>query len=400
MIPRNLSESHHSSLRIGEGDNKVIVLTGAGQSANLGYKTLKTIMDSDTGIKLPLNFNSSHEILQGTWRKMLAQKREDATFEDVIYQLKIYIKATEILTNDPVYRNVLGDIYATVKSHNLDRVWQDALSECYKIMIKYYGPHIAKTDANEYYKTTIHLFKELASINGGSLFVFTTNYDCGLNVIASRTDEISFKSHINSSQYRGGQFDKDWYCVRTDLEEKDLPIIYLNRLHGSVAWFYDNDLAYKLREVFGAGGGLEDEDLPFINEMVIKLVSEEEIGKNPAFNHAFEEFYEALKSCKVLFVWGHSFRDIEVVSTIQRAFESRTNDPFKILILDPYLSEKKVKYNMTSSLRKRAIPVYEIDIEKVPWIIRNGPDKIVPSTISTIRKLLLKKEDRENDQER
>ena len=179
-MQKDFPESNHLSLRIGEGDNKVIVLTGAGQSANLGYKTLKGIMDSDTGIKLPLNTRSSHEILQSTWRKMLALKREEATFEDVISQLKVYINATEILTNDPVYRNVLGDIHATVKSHNLERVWQDALSECYKIMIDNYGPHIAKIDSKEYCET-IHLFKELAIINGDSLFIFTTNYD--LNII-------------------------------------------------------------------------------------------------------------------------------------------------------------------------------------------------------------------------
>lgn len=399
MMQRNFAVSNHLSLHIGEGGNKVIVLTGSGQSTNLGYKTLKGIIDSETGIKLPLNANASHEILRSTWRKMQALKRNDATFEDVIHQLKIYIKTTEILTNDPVYSSVLGDIAAAVKSNNLEQIWQDALSECYRIMLDNYGPHIAKTDAKEYYET-IHLLKKLSVINGGSLFVFTTNYDCGLNVIASQTDDISFKSHINNSPGRRGQFDKDWYYIRKDLEKKDLPLIYLNRLHGSVAWFYDNDLAYKLREIFGAGGGLKKEDLPSLNEMVIKIVTEEEIGKNPAFTHAFEEFYEALKSCKVLFVWGHSFRDIEVVSIIQRAFESRINNPFKILILDPYLSKEKAKYIMGVTLSKTTMKVYDIDIENVPWIVKDGPDRMVPSTINTIKKLLKKKEDRENDQEK
>ena len=125
--------------------------------------------------------------------------------------------------------------------------------------------------------------KELAGLNA-NLHVFTTNYDCSYQVLASNCQDISFMSHIGNKH---GRFSDNWFSSRTDLDDSELPKVYVHRLHGCVGWFTsDGGLT---EEVYGSGSDLEIVDDNKLPTMCLKLVASQLVGTNQVFISAFEE---------------------------------------------------------------------------------------------------------------
>jgi hypothetical protein len=200
-------------------------------------------------------------------------------------------------------------------------------------------------------------------------------------VIAANTSDLNFYSHINNEN---GAFENQWYVItRAFLKERN-PNIYLHRLHGCVGWFFDTAYPYGVREVFGTGGELTINDQNMLNQMAIKLLADEMIGNRPAFSLAFEEFRNALEQCDKVIVWGHSFRDREVIRCMINACEKREETPFQIYYIDPYMTENRAHQNMMSAVR--AIPALSpahLKFERINWVTQDGHDKLV-SEISKI----------------
>lgn len=370
-----------------EIEDAVILLVGSGASSCLGLPTLESIIDPHIGVKLPLNSKVMNTIRQ-TWEMVPGLRGREATFEEVIAKLKSYSESATLLAKDQPFRSALANIPHQVNTGEFERIWKDCLIECYRILLEYYGPKRINPNSEEF-RTTIKFFKKLSTFNNQRLHIFTTNYDCSFHVIASNTDELSFITHIDSNT---GCVRDNCYYQRLDLQDKDIPLLYIHRLHGCVAWFLDPRAPYKLREIYGAGANLEIRDENLLSEMCIKLVSSEQLGINPAFSLAFHEFYEQLKSCKVLLVWGHSFRDIEVLRTINNAIETQSQAP-KILYLDPYLTEQQANESIRSTLA--GVPGgigNNIIPEDISRVVQDGNDKLISNTIKVINRSLKERE--------
>jgi SIR2-like domain len=364
-----------------EEEEGVILLTGAGASAYLGLRTLESIVDPISGVRIPLNDKVS-ETIQSTWKKVKASKGRGATFEEVIGQLNEYLRCADLMAHDYVFNSVLGQVPYQVATGEFAKIWEDALMECYSIMLEFYGPNRIMTD-NKAFNYIIEFLKSLGTINQNRLHIFTTNYDCSYHVIASNTNKLSFVTHIENE--KSGHFRDTWYYTRPDLKNKNTPLVYLHRLHGCVAWFSDSKAPYGLYEIYGAGDELVISDPKYLNQMKIKLVSSEQIGTNPAFSLAFNEFYDQLKSCKVLLVWGHSFRDIEVLRTIKNAIETRTT-PLEILYLDLYMTEEEAIRRIRDTLAGDPLGIgTSLKAKRILW---DGDDKLIAVTKAAIRKAL------------
>lgn len=366
-----------------EGGDKVVLLTGAGASAYLGLRTLESIVDPKMGVRISLNARVS-DIIQSTWIAVLASGGASSTFEELIGRLNTYLSCTKLMAGDHVFKTTLGPVPSHVMTGEFARIWEDALIECYGILLEFYGPNKVNKEKVEF-RNTIKFLKNLAEANGGKLHIFTTNYDCSYHVIASHTDELSFITHIEN--VHPGYFRDIWYYTRPDLKDKNIPQIYLHRLHGCVAWFSKSEAPYGLYEVFGAGDELTIDDPRYLNHMCIKLVSSEQIGANPAFSLAFNEFYDQLKSCQTLLVWGHSFRDVQVLRTIKNAADTRTS-PLEILYLDEYMTEKRSLIHIRETLAGDPLVVgSDIKPVKIPWTSNDGHDQLIPTTLDALGKI-------------
>jgi hypothetical protein len=107
---------------------------------------------------------------------------------------------------------------------------------------------------------------------------------------------------------------------------------------------------------------------------------------NPAFFLAFEEFANHLTTVDLLLVWGHSFRDIEVLRTINNSFLQRRK-PLQILYIDPFLPEEDAHRNITRTLRDAPVSVSPgFRPERIPWIPKDGHGKLIENTVEYVQK--------------
>jgi hypothetical protein len=120
--------------------------------------------------------------------------------------------------------------------------------------------------------------------------------------------------------------------------------------------------------------------------MCIKLIAAQMIGANPVFATAFEEFSRHLRTCSSLFVWGYSFRDIEVLRLINHAVSTRPA-PLRIVYLDPYLPEDVVIQNIRRTFQSIPIQVApELRPHRIDWRPPQGYPQLVRSVVNETKK--------------
>lgn len=279
----NMNSGDNNALEVKYGQDFVL-LVGAGASGYLGYPTLEMILRDP---KLLDQNTEEGRIIQEARNVIEATKTRSAVFEELIAKLKEYQEIAFKLRTDFLFKKEIGQLPNDVNTGVFERIWKNALTECYRILINEYGPQKLNTKTDES-QTTLDFFEELTKINGGYLHVYTTNYDCSFQVFASKCTNLSFITHIDNNY---GTFSGDrWYFAKKNQQKSDLPRVFSHRLHGCIAWFHNDKNPLLIEEVFGAGKDLEIKDDEKLHRMVIKLVTSQSIGINPAFLRAFNEF--------------------------------------------------------------------------------------------------------------
>jgi hypothetical protein len=369
-----------------EPDN-VIMLAGAGASVHLGLPTLDDLLQQAV-----LGNDDSAERIRKTKNSIEAapKRYKTAVFEELIAKIRYYLKATFMFRTDPTYREEVNNVPHDIVNGITEMKWKKALSKCYRVLIEEYGPAKIKVDS-EPFSVTLKLFREISKLNKSkNLHIFTTNYDCSYQVLASNTNQVNFLSHIDNTN---GRFKDQWFSTQKVLEAQRLSKIYVHRLHGCVAWFTSSvnddglwDGGGIIEEVYGAGKLLEIQDDDKLNNMCIKLIAKQLIGTNLVFSTAFEEFYERLTRAKILFVWGYSFRDLEVLRQINEVLLS-ANSSLKILYMDPYLTEENVVSNIRSTFHTIPIQVSPLFCPtKIDWRPAQGYGELIKSIVTSIEK--------------
>jgi hypothetical protein len=364
---------------------KVILLAGAGASVHLKLPTLEDLMEAAV-----LGNDIVADRIRDTRDAIQAapQRRTKAIFEELIVQLRYYLKMAETLRFDYLFKKEFGEMPSEVKNGAFAQKWKDALTRCYRVLLTHYGPaEIAKRKDSAEFKTTLQLLKELAGLNGGTLHVFTTNYDCSYQVLASNCQDISFMTHIDNKH---GRFSDNWFSARPDLDDSELPKVYVHRLHGCVGWFTSE--GGLTEEQYGSGSDLEVIDDNKLPTMCLKLVASQLVGTNQVFISAFEELCDHLREVDVLLVWGYSFRDLEVLRVINQAFSQRRS--FPVLFVDPYLDEKTALGHIRSSLHDAPVPLdLRFRPKKIPWITNDGHRQLITAVIESLKAEIRKKEE-------
>ena len=357
----------------------VILLVGAGASGYLGLPTLDNILGN---LKADVNDTSAHLIkqtrdsIEGNINRISV-----AVFEELIARLKYYLQITETLMKDQTYNGHIGSLHPDVSTGVFARKWKDALTRCYRLLIGDFGPNNINYESPEF-ATTMKLMAELAKLNSGTLHIYTTNYDCSYQVMASRTDELRFFSHIHHER---GSFHDGWYPIRPDLVNADSPSIYIHRLHGCVAWFTREE-PYEIFEIYGSGGGLEIINEDLLHKMCIKLITTQEIGKNVAFLTAYEEFCNHLESARAMIIWGSSFRDMEVLRAINNAFAIRRT-ALPIYYINPHMSEGLVMDTIRHTLKPVPVVVSRHFVPKrIDWKMPQPGEVLIGAVIDTVRR--------------
>jgi len=261
----------------------VVLLVGAGVSNYLGLSTLddllqQAILGSDDVANRIQRVRNAIEAAPRLFR---------AVFEEMISRLRYYLDVAEVLRQDFTFNGELGAVPTEVNNGALRRKWWDALTRCYRILLNEFGPGKIDKESIEF-RTVLKLVDELAKINSGQLHIYTTNYDCSFQMLASHCKSLAFLTHIDN---QNGHFMKGWYKANPKLPEQGQPPVFVHRFHGCVAWFTGERWPFGvIEEAYGAGGNLVIENDSYLHSMGIKLTSAQSIGTNPAFALAFEEF--------------------------------------------------------------------------------------------------------------
>jgi hypothetical protein len=355
----------------------VILLVGAGASGYLGLPTLDNILNNleasvdDTSVRL---IRQTRESIMGDIHRISV-----AVFEELIARLKYYLHITETLMKDQTFNGQVGAMHPDVSTGVFARKWKDALTKCYRLLLGDYGPDNIDACSPEF-MTTMKLMAELAKLNSGTLHIYTTNYDCSYQVMASRTDDLRFFTHIHNEK---GSFHDNWYPIRPSLVDPNLPSIYIHRLHGCVAWFTREE-PYEIFEIYGSGGGLEVNNEDLLHKMCIKLITTQEIGKNVAFLTAYEEFCNHLESARALIIWGSSFRDMEVLRAINNAFR-RT--PLPIFYINPHMNEGSVKETIRETLKPVPVVVSKHFVPiRIDWKLPQPGEVLINAVLKAVRR--------------
>lgn len=363
---------------------RVILLCGAGASAFLGLPTLddllkRAVLGND---EVATRIRSTRDAIE-----YAPNRFGKAVFEELIVKLREYLHLSQTLRIDATFKKEFGAIPTGVDNGEIERKWKQALTKCYRVLLEEYGPERIDTRCKEF-QTTLQFFKELCKLNGGTLHIYTTNYDCSYQVLASKSPELGFLSHISN---KDGVFSENWYYSNPIHTNKALPSVFIHRLHGCIGWFNTSsnqswETSNVVREVFGTGGGLEINDDDYLPRMSIKLIASQLVGTNPVFSIAFEEFVNHLKEIDTLLIWGYSFRDLEVLRLINHAFSERAK-PMNVFYIDPYMGESRAKDNIQATLLNA--PIHKVSDgfspKQVDWKPSDGHKSLITSTLRTFK---------------
>ena len=366
--------------------DKFILLVGAGASRDIGYPTLDDLLK-----QAMIGFDDIDQLIRATNSAITVNGPKSTNYEQLIGKLKEYSKLSYDLRTDYVLMTVFKQIPNVLE---IESKFAQALIKCYRILANLFGPDGVNKNSGAF-TFLPDFYKKLAELNttpssssrAHSLHIYTTNYDCSYQVMASNFNNISFMTHISNED---GKFKDGWYNIRVDLTDKGLPEVYIHRLHGCVTWYNipgDDGSPGNTREKIGSGGGhtkliYKDNEL---QNMCIKLNTTELLGKHKIFSGAFEEFYQQLNDIDVLIVWGYSFSDFEVTSQINQALMVRRANPFRIYYIDPYLSDYAVFENIVNTLSKATIKVSpHFRPQQIKWIPSDGRDTLTQMVIERI----------------
>lgn len=357
----------------------ILVLAGAGLSNYMGLRSLDTLPQySDEAQEKEVQ-----DVLRDTYDLVQGRRWNTAAFEEVVAQLRQYLELAETLRTDHVFQKQL-QLPPEVRTGLFSHKWRRALTRCYRILLSEYGPkklrEAMSAGRHDEYQSVVHLLQRIAEQNGGHLVVYTTNYDCSFQVLAKECQELQFSTHIHNEN---GSFREMWYPSPPP-RPHTTPHIYVNRLHGCVGWFDEPQSPYRVGEVFGAGDDMEILDDAKINQMAIKLVTSHEIGNQPAFRHAFDEFEQHLRTATVLLVWGYRFRDKEVVRKIVEASNDRRGS-IPCVYINPFMAPGTVVDQIRDTLIDVPVQTHgEFVPIQVEWRPGDGHESLVIRTMDCL----------------
>lgn len=363
-----------------DNKTKFVFLAGAGASSDIGYPTLDDLM-----LQAVIGNDEIADLIRRVRDSITIRRFGTAVFEEMIVKIKDYIRISSLLRSDYVLKEEINQISSDIINGKVEVKFNKSLVKCYDILVKSYGPNVINKNSKDFY-SLVELLIAIANENK-VIHIYTTNYDCTYQVLASNCNDLSFFTHINNQD---GHFQEMvWHNIRKDLVGKLLPEVFVHRLHGCVAWFnkidVDGGSGYTY-EMLGAGG---DAQMEILNEelstMCIKLVASQLLGTNRTFASSFDEFSQHLKTINTLVVWGYSFRDLEVTRQINQALFSR-NTPFKIYYVDPFLTEYAAKNNILRTLSNAPIQISEhFNPHQIRWTPNDGYKELANKLINIIK---------------
>ncbi len=359
---------------IDTNNSRVIIITGAGASAYLGYPTLESVKSHvSAGI-----CSTSAAIVRDLWEE-LDKKGEKANLEQVISHLHHYLNASKTFIEDIVFKRLIDGKVSFSNSANICGLFKEALDFCYRVMLEKYGPfkccqiNCDVCPFKPQCDRTISFLNKLCDFNSGKIHLFTTNYDCSLKTLGLKREKLNIVDHIDAN----GFFCREWFISSSEKNK-----VYLHNLHGCVTWSTDSERGHGgVTEVIRIPTGLDPDQCP-VNKMGIKLVTDERI-QNPAFAIAFQELREALAVCECIVVWGHSFRDTELLRAIN---EENLKRNIPIVNLNLYHTNEILKRHIISTLDKVPVNIGQYEIQDVKE--EDLRDDFVDQAIDMIRDVL------------
>jgi len=326
-------------------NSKMILLAGAGFSYDLGYRKLKDQL---------INMMKTEGFISYLMNKV----GQIGSIEMLINRLNKYKEIDNwIRWDDPILRDAY-DVRLEMRGGD----FHHALTSCYETLVKNYGPKDSNIAYQNKFRARAEILQKIAKANKPSnvLDIYTTNYDCAFQYMASEKDQpkLTFLTHISNEKVKNkdGEFKAGkWYDPMENYLDTDirayLPNVYIHRLHGCIAWYNKKEKGrvVSAHEKDGAGGTtpfvFEGDRDYFLYNLCIKLIGSEYLSAKEVSSSAFNEFYDQLTRIDTLLVWGYSFRDVEVLRQINHALLARKK-PFRIYYISEIVSAGLVQKNI------------------------------------------------------
>lgn len=297
---------------------------GAGTSCALGIPNVEQLT---TGIesKLTGDFLVNFKLVKTDLETIITTRK--VNIEDILNQ----IRRIRELTGETV------KVYEGVSGENAKLLDKEICTIIYNIIVdKESGADIEKTKK---------FFAWLSLLNRDySKEVFTTNYDLIIEKSLEASQIPYFDGFVGSYEPFFWQESIDQFVSKNDLTQN---WIRLWKIHGSLSWFWKEDVKTKSQKIIRIGKieNIKDED----NELVIYPSKEKyDSSKKQPFIAYFDRLKNYLLSGELLFVFtGYSFSDQHINEIIFNCL--RQNNRLTVLVFFFQDSEVENLHKQTSS---------------------------------------------------
>jgi len=297
---------------------------GAGTSCALGIPNVEQLT---TGIesKLTGNFSANFKLVKDDLETIITTRK--VNIEDILNQIRRIRELTGETTK--VYEGVSGE--------NAKLLDKEICTIIYNIIVD-------KESVADIEKTK-KFFAWLSLLNRDySKEVFTTNYDLIIEKSLEASQIPYFDGFVGSYEPFFWQESIDQFVSKNDLTQN---WIRLWKIHGSLSWFWKEDVKTKSQKIIRIGKieNIKDED----NELVIYPSKEKyDSSKKQPFIAYFDRLKNYLLSGELLFVFtGYSFSDQHINEIIFNCL--RQNNRLTALVFFFQDSEVENLHKQTSS---------------------------------------------------
>lgn len=362
---------------------KLTIFLGAGASTVGDYRTFLTFphmfwpTSSEPAI---LTATDKERALLSSIRRELARKKRPATLDHFLAVLSEYNRVLQNILADEQLRNRFTDsLLFLARIQELNQVVQRARGHICELTVSHYR----RPPSTGYIVRSARLYKRLLDAFG-HLEIFTTNYDlvpeflfssnpwCKdllaawgvadeqnvraeamglLSALRQATFLNGFRDFSQAQQPCFGPWSREVYKSQDGESSR---LIELLRLHGCVAWYYQEHEQ-------GKSVCFDVRPLESIKDVLSRLCvmypgKDQSLGTDP-HAYSFERLYDSCLRASVLLFIGFAFRDTDVIALIFTALRNRPDRRVKVVIVDPYVDSEDLKARIQEEGKSLALPI-------------------------------------------
>ncbi|MBW8036644.1 MAG: hypothetical protein FVQ79_13730 [Planctomycetes bacterium] len=298
------------SLRRNIVNSQIVLLTGAGSTAGIGFPTMIEFLAS---LKDLISQDANHQAALEILAKLNPNVENDLeALIDAVETYKNTVHGTEIIVDDIGDYEEIEDAFNSLSAFRkmlLDRIVDTYGDVDPKIAESHYSP----------------LWKSLSAATKSTYIpVFTTNYDWSLENFAEARQSVNLNDGFAQPGVRT-IWSKDNYSLRANENRAGLADMALFKLHGSTNWYKDS--TGEISQIAINDRSLRNRE----SVLIFPGLTKKETLDEP-YQTSYQYFTACLRNCKTLVIIGYNFGDLSIQRVVENAIAD--DGDFRIIAIN------------------------------------------------------------------